>query len=50
MGHYKIVAPDALINTVFTVVHDSPLGGYCGINNALDRAREHLSLLEWVKS
>ena len=50
MGHYQIVAPDALINTVFTVVHDSPLGGHCGINNTLDRAREHFSLLEWKTS
>jgi hypothetical protein len=50
MGHYQIVVPDALINTVLTVFYDSPLGGHCGINNTLHRAREHLSLLEWVKS
>jgi hypothetical protein len=42
MGHYQIVVPDALINTVLKVVHDSPLGGHCGINNTLDRAKEHL--------
>jgi hypothetical protein len=41
MGHYQIVVPDALINTVLKVVHDSPLGGHCGINNTLDRAKEH---------
>ena len=41
MGHYQIVVPDALINTVLNVAHDSPLGGHCGINNTLDRAKEH---------
>ncbi|VDI31780.1 Hypothetical predicted protein [Mytilus galloprovincialis] len=39
--HYQIVLPEALINTVLKVVHDSPLGGYCGINNTSDRAKEH---------
>lgn len=41
MGHYQIVVPDALIDTVLNVVHDSPLGGHSGINNTLDRAKEH---------
>ncbi|CAC5391987.1 unnamed protein product [Mytilus coruscus] len=41
MDHYQIVIPEALINTVLKVVHDSPLGGHCGINNTLDRPKEH---------
>ena len=41
MGHYQIIIPDALLNTVLKVSHGSSLGGYCRINNTLDRAKEH---------
>ncbi|CAG2185962.1 unnamed protein product [Mytilus edulis] len=41
MSHYQIVIPQALIPSVLKVVHDSPLGGHAGMNNTLDRAKEH---------
>ena len=41
MDSLQIVIPEGLVETVLKVVHDSPLGGHCGINNTLDRAKEH---------
>ena len=41
MDNLQIVIPEEMIDTVLKVVHDSPLGGHCGINNTLDRAKEH---------
>ena len=49
MSHYHITIPGRLINTVLKVVHDSQLGGHCGINNPLDRAKEHFFFHEWEK-
>ncbi|CAC5411855.1 unnamed protein product [Mytilus coruscus] len=41
MSHYQIVIPRALIHSVLKVIHDSPLSGHAGMNNTLDRAKEH---------
>lgn len=41
MNHCQLVIPESLIDTVVNVVHDSPLGGHCGIYNTLDHTKEH---------
>ncbi|CAC5414951.1 unnamed protein product [Mytilus coruscus] len=41
MSHYQIGIPRGMIPSVLKVVHDSPLGGHAGMNNTLDRAKEH---------
>ena len=39
--HYKLVIPKLMIKLVLQMCHDSPMGGHAGIQNAIDRVREH---------
>lgn len=41
MCHYQLVVPQTLIHTVLNLCHDCPISGHCGIQETLDRVREH---------
>ena len=41
MSHFQLVLPEVMIKTVKQLYHDSPMGGHSGIQDTLDRVREH---------
>lgn len=41
MSHFQIVLPDVMIKTIIELYHDSHMGGHSGIQDTLDRVREH---------
>ncbi len=41
LSHYQLVLPAVMIKTVLSLFHDSPLGGHGGIQDTLDRLKEH---------
>ena len=41
MSHFQLVLPEVMIKTVIQLYHDSPMGGHSGIQDNLDRVREH---------
>lgn len=41
MSHYQLVVPEIMIKTVLSLYHDSPMGGHSGIQDTLDRVKEH---------
>lgn len=41
MTHFQLVLPKMLVTTVLKLYHDSPLGGHGGIQDTLDRVKEH---------
>lgn len=41
MTHFQIILPDVMIKTIINLYNDSPLSGHSGIQDTLDRLREH---------
>lgn len=41
MNHYQLVLPEPLIPTILHLYHDSTISGHCGIQETIDRIREH---------
>ncbi|MCG8077951.1 MAG: DDE-type integrase/transposase/recombinase, partial [Candidatus Thiodiazotropha taylori] len=41
IGQYQLVVPEIMIKTVLGLYHDSPMGGHSGIQDTLDRVKEH---------
>lgn len=41
MSHFQIVLPDVMFKTIIELYHDSLMGGHSGIQDTLDRVREH---------
>ena len=41
MSNYQLVVPEIMIKTVISLYHDSPMGGHSGIQDTLDRVKEH---------
>ena len=41
MNQYQLVVPEIMIKTVLGLYHDSPMGGHSGIQDTLDRVKEH---------
>lgn len=41
MSHFQIVLPNVMFKTIIELYHDSLMGGHSGIQDTLDRVREH---------
>lgn len=41
MNPFQLVLPQCKIMDVLHLYHDSPLGGHCGIQDCLNRVKEH---------
>ena len=41
ISQYQLAVPETMIKTVLGLYHDSPMGGHSGIQDTLDRVKEH---------